>query len=117
VIAGNDWRPSITDSEISDVKRRIARNASSLPGMYPVTTSGSQFVSTPETTGTPIGALPSRQSLPRLESMTNIAFRNCVMFSMPSRFSEKVLHFAFFSRARLFLGELLHAAVFRSSAF
>src|ERR1700688_3206987 len=45
------WRPSITASEILEVNSLIARSASSLPGITQSTWSGSQLVSTMETTG------------------------------------------------------------------
>ncbi len=46
-------RPSMTESAILLVKRRMARRASSLPGMTQSTSSGSQLVSTMATTGMP----------------------------------------------------------------
>src|SRR5258707_560912 len=41
--------PSSTDSEIFEVNKRIARNASSFPGIIQSTTSGSQLVSVVDT--------------------------------------------------------------------
>src|ERR1035438_5901475 len=47
------FTPSAAESAILDVKRRMARSASSLPGITKSTTVGSQLVSTTATTGMP----------------------------------------------------------------
>src|SRR6266508_3691495 len=95
-------RPSRTASETRDANSRIARMASSLPGITWSITSGSQLVSTTATTGMPrmFASLTAMYSC--FGSMTNKASGSSSISLIPVRFFSS-FSFSRSSRSRSFL--------------
>src|SRR5262249_11202140 len=84
--ASRSARPASTASPTLPAKRRMARSASSLPGMSTSTSSGSQFVSTTPTTGI-LSLRASATAIASLRvSITNTASGTLFMALMPERF-------------------------------
>ena len=85
------WRPSTTASAILLANSRMARRASSLPGITQSTSSGSQLVSTMATTGMPSRCASFTAIASLFESITKSTSGKPGMSLMPDRFCSRCL--------------------------